>query len=59
MRKQKLVVRLTAAERRAINALAAIEKLPPSTLARRLLLQEIDRRGLWHLAEMREGATNV
>lgn len=46
-RTHRLVIRLSTCERTAITALAKMERLPPSTLARRMLLQEIDRRGLW------------
>jgi len=45
-RSKRLVVRLDANEQRAILRLAKAERLPASTLARRLLLQEADRRGL-------------
>jgi len=46
MRTEKIVVRLNAAELRAVKMLADLEKLPPSTLARRLLLKEADKYGL-------------
>ena len=46
-RGKRLVIRLNRVERATINKLAAIEQLPASTLARRLLLQEADKRGLW------------
>jgi len=45
-RVKKLVIRLNSAEREAVRRLAQVERLPASTLARRLLLQEADRRGL-------------
>jgi hypothetical protein len=46
-RTDRLVIRLSAAERAAIHRLAQVERLPVSTLARRMLLHEVDRRGLW------------
>jgi hypothetical protein len=46
-REDKLVIRLSTAERAAIDRLAQAERLPAATLARRMLLCEIDRRGLW------------
>jgi len=45
-RSKRLVVRLDANEQCAILSLAKAERLPVSTLARRLLLEEADRRGL-------------
>ena len=45
-RMKKLVIRLNSAEREAVRRLAQVERLPASTLARRLLLKEADRRGL-------------
>jgi hypothetical protein len=46
-REDRLVIRLSNAERAAIEQLAQVERLPASTLARRMLLREVDRRGLW------------
>jgi len=46
MKEARLVVRLTGTEKTAINQLAALERLPASTLARRILLREAERRGL-------------
>ena len=46
-REDQLVIRLSTAERMAINRLAQVERLPASTLARRMLLHEVDRCGLW------------
>lgn len=46
-REDKLVIRLSTTERKAIDRLAQVERLPASTLARRMLLREVDRRGLW------------
>ena len=45
-RSRRLVITLSTVEQHAIAGLARAEKLPPSTLARRLLLLEADRRGL-------------
>jgi hypothetical protein len=45
-REDKLVIRLSTAEREAIDRLAQVERLPASTLARKMLLCEVDRRGL-------------
>jgi hypothetical protein len=45
-REDRLVIRLSDAERAAIERLAQVERLPASTLARRMLLHEADRRGL-------------
>lgn len=45
-RTEKLVIRLDKAEKAIINRLAQIERLPASTLARRLLLMEAERHGL-------------
>jgi len=41
-------------ERTAINRLAEVEQLPASTLARRMLLQEAQRRGLFPLADQHD-----
>jgi hypothetical protein len=46
-REDKLVIRLSTVEREAIDRLAQAERLPAATLARRVLLCEVDRRGLW------------
>jgi hypothetical protein len=46
-RKDKLVIRLSTAERAAIDRLAQVERLPASTLVRSMLLREVDCRGLW------------
>lgn len=45
-RLSKLVVRLSKTEKAAILRLAQAEKLPASTMARRLLLREAERRGI-------------
>jgi len=45
-RTERLVIRLSKAEHTAISELARVERLAASTLARRLLLMEADRRGL-------------
>ena len=50
-RADKLVIRLNEAEKTAIGRLAQVERLPASTLARRLLLKKVDERGLWPLAD--------
>jgi hypothetical protein len=50
-RTSKLVVRLNEAEHEAIRRLAQTERMPASTLVRRLLLREVDRRGLWPPAD--------
>jgi hypothetical protein len=44
----RMVIRLRADEKEAIARLAEIVRLPPSTLARKLLLDEADRRGVLH-----------
>lgn len=41
-----LVIRLTKGERQRVEALAQVEKLPISTLVRRRLMFECERRGL-------------
>lgn len=46
-RENRLVIKLSDSERAAIERLAQLERLPASTLARRMLLQEVDRRGLY------------
>lgn len=51
MRDNVLMVRLTGAERRMIDALAKAEKLPVSTLARRRLLFEAEQRGIIPFSE--------
>jgi len=43
-RGNRLVIRLSATEREAVTRLAELERLPASTLARRLLLKEAERR---------------
>jgi predicted transcriptional regulator len=53
-RRRKLTIRLSRDERAAVDALAQAERLPTSTLARRLLLLAVDRRGLWPSAENEE-----
>lgn len=45
-RTEKLIIRLNKVERAAIHRLARMERLPVSTMARRLLLAEADERGL-------------
>jgi len=45
-RTKRLVIRLHKAEHEIISRLARVERLPASTLARRLLLHEAERRGL-------------
>jgi hypothetical protein len=45
-RENILAVRLTEKERQMVDALAKIEKLPASTLARRRLLLEAEQRGV-------------
>ena len=46
-REDKLVIRLSTAERAAIDRLAQVERLPAATLVRSMLLREVDCRGLW------------
>jgi predicted DNA binding CopG/RHH family protein len=46
-RTKRLVIRLTESEAAAVKRLAHTERLPASTLARQLLLREVDRRRLW------------
>ena len=48
-RTKKVVVRLSAMEHCAVSSLARAEKLPAATMARRLLLQEAEQRGLLHV----------
>jgi len=50
----RLVIRLHRVERTAINRLAEVEQLPASTLARRMLLQEAQRRGLFPPADQHD-----
>ncbi|MBI1294297.1 hypothetical protein GC175_04985 [bacterium] len=45
-RETVLQIRVTEAERKAIERLAAAERLPASTFIRRRLLLEADQRGL-------------
>jgi hypothetical protein len=45
-RENVLAVRLTEKERQLVEALAKVEKLPASTLARRRLLFEAEQRGI-------------
>jgi hypothetical protein len=45
-RENVLAVRLTETERQMVEALARVEKLPASTLARRRLLFEAEQRGI-------------
>ena len=45
-RTEKLVIRLNRTERAAVEKLAMVERLPASTMARRLLLDEAEQRGL-------------
>ena len=42
-RSEKLVIRLTVAERGQIMRLAEAERIPPSTLARSILLKQAER----------------
>lgn len=46
-RTERLVIKLSKAERTAIDRLARAEYLPTSTLARKILLIEARRRGVW------------
>lgn len=46
-RADRLVIRLSGTEKSAIVRLARVERLPASTLVRRLILKEVERRGLW------------
>jgi hypothetical protein len=48
---ERLVVRLDKVERASVERLAQFESLPPSTLARYLLLREAEKRGLWPLPD--------
>jgi hypothetical protein len=45
-RENRFVILLTEKERQVVEALAKIEKLPASTLARRRLLFEAEQRGI-------------
>ena len=45
-RTEALVIKLNKTERAAIEKLAKAERLPTSTMARRLLLGEAEQRGL-------------
>ena len=45
-RTDKLVIRLSRQEKVVIDQLARTEYLPPSTLARKMLLKAAERRGL-------------
>ena len=42
----RMVIKLRADEKEAIARLAELVRLPPSTLARKLLLDEADQRGV-------------
>jgi hypothetical protein len=53
-RAYRLVIRLNKTERAAIDNLARVERLPASTLARRLLLREADRHGLNPSSDMEQ-----
>ena len=46
-REKRLSIRLNERERAAIAMLAEMERLPVSSMVRRLLLQEVDRRCIW------------
>ncbi|MEX1019876.1 MAG: hypothetical protein WDZ49_09475 [Litorilinea sp.] len=59
MRENVLMIRLTEAERRMIDALAKVEKLPVSTLARRRLLFEAEQRGIFPVPEKHEDTESV
>lgn len=52
-RSKRLVIRLSLKEQETVTELAASEKLPPSTLARRLLLQAADKRRVTSLPNTR------
>ena len=45
-RENRFVILLTEGERQTVEALARVEKLPASTLARRRLLLEAEQRGI-------------
>jgi hypothetical protein len=45
-RNDRIVIRLNEVERQVIDALAQMERLPASTLARRRLLLEAEQRGI-------------
>lgn len=45
-RENRFVILLTEGERQTVEALAQLEKLPASTLARRCLLFEAEQRGI-------------
>jgi hypothetical protein len=54
VRENRFVILLTETERQTVEALAQVEKLPASTLARQRLLLEAERRGI---AVLRPGNT--
>jgi len=56
-RTEVLVIRLSQDERTKINRLADAERLPASTLARKILLDEAERRG--HLAKATRAAKSL
>jgi hypothetical protein len=45
-RENRMVIKLNTNEKEAIARLAKVVRLPPSTLARKMLLDEAERRGL-------------
>ena len=49
IRENRFVIMLSEKERQAIEALARVEKLPASTLARRRLLLEVEQRGIFSI----------
>lgn len=55
-RTERLVIKLNKAERTAIDRLARAEYLPTSTLARKVLLIEARRYGLWPAQEGKDEA---
>lgn len=55
-RRSRLTIRLSKSERLAVDALADAERLPTSTLARRLLLLEAERKGLLEPAVNRQAS---
>lgn len=46
MRTERLVILLSERERKVVGKLAEVERLPTSTLARRMLLSAAERRGV-------------
>lgn len=58
-RNKTLVIKLNTNERLAVKRLAAREHLPPSTMARQMLLKEAERRGLLPEPRRRPEGLNV